>query len=168
MIFWGFVIIFIIGVVLTTLGKHAEFNPGYREAYYNKEKYKIKSRIYAYSEGITFIGQFILVVSIIVCVGMLGAICYQHVRIDAQVNADKETYAGIEYKVTSEACRDEFGLLSKEVVDEAQSWNEYIKRYQTLQDNFWVGIFYPNVYDQFETIDYEESVSYTHLRAHET
>ena len=28
--------------------------------------------------------------------------------------------------------------------------------YQNIQNDFWVGIFYPNVFDQFETIDYEK------------
>ena len=56
----------------------------------------------------------------------------------------------------SGACRDEFGLLNKEVIDEIQSWNESIIYNQKMQNDFWVGVFCPNVYDQFETIDYEK------------
>ena len=59
-----------------------------------------------------------------------------------------------EYKVTSEACRDEFGLLSKEVIDEVQAWNEEIIRGKTMQHDPWIGAFVPDVYDQFELIDY--------------
>jgi anaerobic ribonucleoside-triphosphate reductase len=52
-------------------------------------------------------------------------------------------------------CRDEFGFLGKEIIDEVQNWNEDIRYYKAAQDDFWVGIFHPNVYDEFETIDYD-------------
>lgn len=155
MLFWLFVIIFVIGVFTILLGSYAENNPKYRDATY-KDCRTIQAHLYYYSDSIKFAGKSVVMLTTIAIVVMLFIICGKHTDIKAQVEADKETYIGIKYKVTSEACRDEFGLLSKEVVDEAQSWNEYIKLNQTLQDNFWVGIFYPNVYDQFETIDYEE------------
>lgn len=158
MLFWLFVIIFIIGILIILLGVYAENNAKFRDAFY-KESRTIKSYLYYYSDEIKFAGKFTVVITIISIVCMLFIMCGKHADIKAQVEADKETYIGIKHKVTSEACRDEFGLLSKEVVDEAQSWNEYIKLNQTLQDNFWVGIFYPNVYDQFETISYEEQIS---------
>lgn len=158
MLFWLFVIIFVIGVFTILLGIYAENNPKYRDAMY-KERRTIKAHLYYYSDSIKFAGKSVVMISIIAIVAMLFIICDKHTDINAQVEADKETYIGIKYKVTSEACRDEFGLLSKEVVDEIQDWNEYIKLNQTLQDNFWLGIFYPNVYDQFETISYEEQIS---------
>lgn len=158
MLFWLFVIIFIIGILIILLGVYAENNPKFSDAFY-KESRTIKTYLYHYSDSIKFAGKSVVMLTTIAIVVMLFIICGKHADIKAQVEADKETYIGINYKVTSEAYRDEFGLLSKEVVDEAQSWNEYIKLNQTLQDNFWVGIFYPNVYDQFETISYEEQIS---------
>ena len=79
-----------------------------------------------------------------------------YIGIYARVEQSKETFDAITYKVESGACRDEFGLLNKEVIDEIQSWNESIIYNQKMQNDFWVGVFYPNVYDQFETIDYEK------------
>lgn len=93
-------------------------------------------------------------VSGIVLFFMIIILCCQYIGIDARVEKDFEIYNAIEYKVTSGACRDELGLLSKEVIDEVQNWNKYVKYYQTVQDDFWIGIFYPNVFDQFKTIDY--------------
>lgn len=66
----------------------------------------------------------------------------------------KERYNAIIYKVESGACRDEFGLLNKKVIDEIQDWNESVTYNKNIQEDFWVGIFIPNVYDQFEIIDY--------------
>ena len=158
MLFWLFVIIFIIGILIKLLGVHAENNPKFRDALY-KESRTIKSYLYYYNDEIKFVGNFTIVIAIISIVCMLFIMCGKHADIKAQVEADKLTYAGIKYKITSEACRDDFGLLSKEVVDQIHYMNEYITLNQTLQDNFWIGIFYPNVYDQFETISYEEQIS---------
>lgn len=85
---------------------------------------------------------------------MIIIMCCQYIGIDARVEKNFEIYNAIEYKVTSGTCRDELGLLSKEVIDEVQNWNKDVKYYQAVQDDFWIGIFYPNVFDQFETIDY--------------
>lgn len=97
--------------------------------------------------GITLFFSILLVIAIVI-------MCVQYIGVDARVEKSLEIYNAIEYKVTSGACRDEFGLLSKEVIDEVQNWNKDVRYYQTMQNDFWVGIFYPNVFDQFETIDY--------------
>ena len=85
---------------------------------------------------------------------MIIILCCQHMGVDGMVEKNLEIYDAIEYKVTSGVCRDEFGLLSKEVIDEVQDWNKDVRYYKAVQDDFWIGIFYPNVFDQFETIDY--------------
>ena len=87
---------------------------------------------------------------------MLVVLPYMYIGIDARVEQLKENYKAITYKVESGACRDEFGLLNKEVIDEIQSWNKSVIYNQKMQNDFWVGIFYPDVYDQFKTIDYEK------------
>ena len=78
-----------------------------------------------------------------------------HCGTDATVDRLQERYEAITYKVESGACRDELGLLSKEVIDEIQDWNETIVANKRLQNDYWLGIFVPNIYDQFETIDYD-------------
>ena len=85
---------------------------------------------------------------------MIIVFACNYIGVNAQVESNKERYNAITYKVESGACRDEFGLLNKEVIDEIQDWNEDVIYYKNIQKDFWVGIFIPNVYDQFETIDY--------------
>lgn len=67
----------------------------------------------------------------------------------------RQTYKGLQYKLTSEKCRDQFGLLNKEIVDEIQEWNEELALNKAYQHNFWIGVFVPNVYDEFEFIEYK-------------
>lgn len=85
---------------------------------------------------------------------MIVCITSVYIQANARVEKLKETYNALTYKVESDACRDEFGLLNKEIIDEIQEWNEDITYSKNIQRNFWIGIFIPNVYDQFETIDY--------------
>jgi len=128
MLFWIFVILLIVGVLVTIYGD------------YHWED----------------IGSFVVTISGIITAVLLLIIMVNYVTLDADLEKQRETYKAIVYKIESDACKDEFGLLSKEVLDEVQEWNETIIYRQNAQDNFWVGIFIPNVYDEFELIDYEK------------
>lgn len=142
MLFWLFVIILLVGVGLIVVGSKS----------WDREKHYF---LYKHDYDIETIGNWTTGISAVVLVIMLFILCCQHINVDAYVEKNKEIYEGITYKVTSGACRDEFGLLSKEVIDEVQEWNEDVRFYKVAQRDFWIGIFYPNVFDQFETIDYE-------------
>ena len=132
MIFWLCVLIMVVGIILWTIGC----------------KEYIDGMWMAGSMLAIFFGLAVLIMSIVLCANYSTA--------DANVAEREELYRAITYKVESESCRDEFGLLSKEIIDEVQEWNKGIIYRQNIQRNFWVGIFYPNTYDKFKTIDYEK------------
>lgn len=140
--FWLFVIILAIGVGLIVFG-NMEWD------------YKKNQFLYYHGDSITFAGCVTSIISGVVALIMLVCIICSHTNVEANLEQDRETYDALTYKMESTACRDEFGFLSKEVIDEVQEWNKNVRYYQSAQDDFWVGIFYPNVYDEFETIDYE-------------
>ena len=128
MLFWLFIILFIVGIIL----------------------YKIFE--------FEFLGDFgcaIIIISGLSIIISLFLIIAQYTTMNAYLEKDREQYKAITYKIESNACRDEFGLLNKEVIDEIQEWNKDIRYHQNIQDDFWLGIYYPNVFDEFETIDYE-------------
>jgi hypothetical protein len=138
MLFWLCLIVLIVGIGLVIVGKMEWFDTR------NKNKYcTIKS-----------FGWVTVVISGIIMVIMIFVFACAYIGVNAQVERNKERYNAITYKVESGACRDEFGLLNKEVIDEIQDWNEDVTYYKIFQKDFWVGIFVPNIYDQFETIDY--------------
>lgn len=130
MLFWSFIIIFVVGIIL----------------------YKVFEFEF---EFLCDFGYAISIISGLAVIVSLFLIIVEHASINSSLEKAREQYKAITYKIESNACRDEFGLLNKEIIDEVQEWNKDVKYYQNIQDNFWLGIFYPNVFDEFETIDYE-------------
>ncbi len=130
MIFWLCVIILVVGIIMTIVASRKDW---------------------------IGVGLLCLITSVldgIAIIIMTICLCITYSTADANIVRNEEIYKAITYKVESEACRDEFGLLSKKVIDEVQEWNKDVLYYQNVQDDFWVGIFYPDVFDRFETIDY--------------
>lgn len=72
---------------------------------------------------------------------------------DGTKNAIDEQYKSLMYKSQTEACRDEFGIVDKEYIDEVQNWNMNVVKYKSYSHNLWIGIFYPNYFDTYKTID---------------
>ena len=97
---------------------------------------------------ISFIGAVWFLVA-----GLILLLTQTNVTAIRQANAEK--YKALTYKLESEACRDQFGLLNKEIIDEVQNWNVKVTYYKAMEDNFWVGIYYPDVYGDLGIIDYE-------------
>ena len=131
MILWLCVIIAVVGAIMSAVAN--------KEDWFGAEMFC----------GIVSLLSGTVVIIMIVC------LCVTYSTVDANIAKNEELYKAITYKVESGACRDEFGLLSKEVIDEIQEWNKDVLYNQSVQDNFWIGIFYPNVFDRFKTIDYE-------------
>lgn len=153
MLLWLSLIVFFIGFGAVGIGCH--FDIYYCEG--NAEtKNKIKGFICDHSEATIAMGAIIAFVSVMIILMMLGTMFKNYIVADVKVAQLYERYNAIVYKMESDSCRDEFGLLNKEIIDEVQDWNENITYYQAKKDNFWVGIVYPDIYDQFHTIDYTE------------
>lgn len=146
MLFWLCLTVLIVGIGLVTVGKMEWFD--------TRNENKLREFLYQNNYTIESSGWITVVISGIIMVIMVIVFACSYIGINAQVEKTKEQYNAITYKVESGACRDEFGLLNKEVIDEIQDWNESITYYKNIQKDFLVGIFVPNVYDQFETIDY--------------
>lgn len=141
MLFWIMFIILLIGIGMIVIG----------DKYWEKETHRF---LYYHGEGIKYTGVTITIISVVIIILMLIGICEGQITSKASAAKYEETYKALTYKLESGACRDELGLLSKSVIDEIQTWNEDVVSNQKMQNNFWVGIFYPDIYDNFKTIDY--------------
>lgn len=127
MVFWLFVIL----TVLLFAGTK-----------YFESDYEWSSLLCGLGVVSTLISVILLVIILVCNCGAKGTIAGQ-----------RERYKSLMYKVETESCRDEFGIINKDYIDEIQSWNESLAYNKQVQRNFWIGIFTPNIYDEFELID---------------
>ena len=132
MIFWIFVIALVVGIVLFVLSDNCSF-------FYNWDLFAMVD----------------ICISIIVIAIMGTIIAANHALAIGEKLAYEQRYDSLIYKADTESIRDEFGIINKEYIDEVQAWNEDVVKYKEWQRDFWIGIFIPNIYDDFETIDLE-------------
>jgi hypothetical protein len=86
----------------------------------------------------------------------LFTIILTHGTTKATIETDKIKYESLVYKVESGSYDNEDGSLRKDVLDEVEQWNEDVTSNKMLQRNFWIGIYIPNIYDDYKTIDYKK------------
>lgn len=113
----------------------------------------INEFIYYHSEGASFVTGIMTLAFGATILIMTVCLLFNYISAETEKTMNQEIYDSLIYKVETEAIRDDFGIVNKEYVDEIQKWNADLVGYQTITHNFWIGIFYPDWYDEFETID---------------
>ena len=99
------------------------------------------------SEVISVIlGVVILFMTVAICIGNFGA--------DAKAAKYKERYDSLVYQYENEIYCDDNVVY--DLLTDIREYNEDLVYYQEIQDDFWIGIFYPNIFDQFELIELDE------------
>ena len=117
-----------------------------------------KSKI-GYSEFLHWVyykGQYIAPIIIWISGAIISIMCtimiFQYTGTNARIERDKETYLALNYKIETEYRKNNYNQQTKETIDEIQEWNEYVAYHKNIQNDFWVGIFYPDIYDELKRI----------------
>ena len=126
-----------------------------------KEFGKFKKTIYKigkwfYDHDIIFLIGMI-VAGIAICM-LVFILIFNGMKNSIEIEYDEE-YAKITYSVQNEYVHDDFNLVNKEIINDIQNWNTTIKQKQKYQKNFWIGIFYPNIFDKYELIEYPQHIT---------
>lgn len=111
--------------------------------------------IFADSWDFELLGMLSAVLAFVVGIAattMLIFIIVNNVGVEAQVEANKQRYDSLVYQAENNLYENDNDLGKKELVNQIQEWNENLARGKILQDDFWVGIFYVDIYDEFDFI----------------
>ena len=103
-------------------------------------------------EWVSMLSTIISVLAGIALVVMLIVVIVNNVGIDASIESSKQRYESLIYQAENNLYENDNDLGKKELVNQIQEWNEDLARGKALQDDFWVGIFYADIYDEFDFI----------------
>lgn len=100
-------------------------------------------------------GPFVVIafISFIVAIVMLIIIVVSNTNVDAYIAENQMRYDMLVYQYENDIYDNDNDLGKRDLMKDIQEWNEDLAYYREAQDDFWVGIFHPNVYDQFEFIE---------------
>ena len=131
MLFWLFVIMFVAGIVLLFVSTEYGWSDFFCE----------------------FLSPFMIVVSVLALVVSFLILPLQHCGVDRQIAELNVRYDSLVYQYENDIYDNDNDLGKRELMIDIQNWNEDLAGYQAIQDDFWMGIYYPNIYDQFEFIE---------------
>lgn len=131
MLFWLFVIVMLVGSLLLILDAHFLFN----------------------NNLAIDIGMPAAVMGFIAVLVSIVIIIFSNVGLDAKVERCNARYESLVYQYENDIYDNDNDLGKKELMDDIQEWNEDVSYRKKIQDDFWLGIYYPNIYDQFEKIE---------------
>lgn len=97
---------------------------------------------------VTLTGVLSVVISIII-------LCCSYIGLDGKIAANQARYESLTYQYENDIYDNDNDLGKKELMSEIQDWNEDLALARENQDDFWVGIYYPDIFDQFEFIEYK-------------
>lgn len=98
------------------------------------------------------VAMFILGVGICLLVISTFIFAINYIGTEASIAGWEKRYESLTYQLESNLYDNDNDIGKKELMNEIRKWNEDLAYHKEIQRNFWVGIYYPNIYDNFEFI----------------
>lgn len=99
-------------------------------------------------------GTLSMIFGIVLAVVVILAVV-ANISTDGFIESSKQRYNSLVYQLENNLYDNDNDLGKKELYNQIQDWNEDLAKGKALQNDFWLGAFYPDVYDQFDFIDLE-------------
>ena len=96
--------------------------------------------------AISVIGIFGIIASVVV-------LAINYIGIDGYIARMNTRYETLVYQYENDIYDNDNDLGKRELMEDIQRWNEDLAANQKNQHDFWIGIYIPDIYDQFESIE---------------
>ena len=96
--------------------------------------------------AISAIGIFGIIASVVV-------LAINYIGIDGYIARMNTRYETLVYQYENDIYDNDNDLGKRELMVDIQNWNEDLSSRKERQRDFWIGIYIPNIYDQFEFIE---------------
>ena len=96
--------------------------------------------------AISVTGIFGIIASVVV-------LAINYIGIDGYIAQMNTRYETLVYQYENDIYDNDNDLGKRELMVDIQNWNEDLSSRRERQRDFWIGIYIPNIYDQFEYIE---------------
>lgn len=128
MLIWTFIVIFIVAIVACLICDRNYF-----------DACLTASTIISYA-------------SALIIVIMLICIAFEYINIDGRIDAKKQEYEILSYQINNNLYSNDNDIGKRELYEQVRDWNEDLAYAKKAQNDFWIGIFYADIYDEFDYI----------------
>ena len=128
MVFWIFVVLLIVGIVLWVVGNTQ------------------------YSCGVEIAGVLVTIVGAIAVLISVGIIAQAEIEAGANIEKYKARYESLVYQYENDLYENDNDVGKRELMANIEYWNSDLAYRKAMQHNFWVGIYWADIYDEFEFI----------------
>lgn len=108
--------------------------------------------------ALSFFGTLSMILASLLIVGAIGmgiVILVENSGTDAKMEDLRQRGEILEYQLENDLYDNDNDIGKKELYSEIEDYNSTVIKGKRMQRDFWYGIFYPNIYDCLEPIDYK-------------
>ena len=107
----------------------------------------------SFFDVVPFISTIMSIACIIAFLVEIVVLSVNHIGVDGYIQKMNERYDMLVYQYDNDIYDNDNDLGKRELIEDIQDWNEDLASRKENQDDTWIGIFIPDIYDQFEFIE---------------
>lgn len=108
-----------------------------------------------YSDGVEIAGIFVTVIGAIAVLISVAIIFCAEIEAGAKIEGYKVRYESLVYQYENDLYENDNDVGKRELMANIEYWNSDLAYRKAMQHNFWVGIYWADIYDNLEYIELE-------------